>query len=171
MRGRAVERIEAAIDATAATLFAAAIGFTAAALLRGLLGHLQREIAAAAAFGGAYFVSLRALRKVAATQASLALADFAVAPFEAAEPDELLLTDADRLQPAGSPARDEPLVLDDILSRIDPGARVVRLFDPSAMPTPGQLRARIDRHLDEGAPQDDSQALFEALAQLRRSLA
>jgi hypothetical protein len=39
------------------------------------------------------------------------------------------------------------------------------------MPTPAQLKDRIDRHLDEtDEPPDASQALFEALAELRRSL-
>jgi hypothetical protein len=48
------------------------------------------------------------------------------------------------------------------------------LFDPAAMPTPAQLNARIERHLETGAPpapsQDASQALHDALADLRRSL-
>jgi hypothetical protein len=42
------------------------------------------------------------------------------------------------------------------------------------MPTPGQLKARIDRHLEGGGPAeaspDASQALYDALAELRRSL-
>jgi hypothetical protein len=42
------------------------------------------------------------------------------------------------------------------------------------MPTPGQLKSRIDRHRSQaaapaGAP-DASQALSDALAELRRSL-
>jgi hypothetical protein len=51
---------------------------------------------------------------------------------------------------------------------------VVRLFDPAATPTPGQLNARIQHHLRQGsapaAPEDASQALFDALTQLRASL-
>jgi hypothetical protein len=50
----------------------------------------------------------------------------------------------------------------------------VRLFDAGEMPTPGQLNARIERHLGEEsastAPPDASQALYDALAELRRSL-
>jgi hypothetical protein len=41
------------------------------------------------------------------------------------------------------------------------------------MPTAGELKARIDRHLVESAPPaapDASQDLYDALAQLRRSL-
>ena len=69
---------------------------------------------------------------------------------------------------------EEPLELDDVLAEVGPGARVVRLFDVNAMPTPGELRQRIDRHLGREAPPaaspDASQALIEALTQLRQSL-
>jgi hypothetical protein len=82
---------------------------------------------------------------------------------------ELLLTDADRLKPAP-----DELVLDDILARLGPQSRVVRLFDPLAMPTPGQLNTRIEQHLHASAPKpaspDASEALYEALNELRRSL-
>jgi hypothetical protein len=96
-------------------------------------------------------------------------------------PDELLLTEADqvcgdelllteRFQPVGA----DELVLDDILAELTPDSRVVRLFDPAAMPTPAQLHARIERHLGDGnsavAPPDASQALYDALTELRRSL-
>jgi hypothetical protein len=57
---------------------------------------------------------------------------------------------------------------------------VVQLFEPAAMPTAGELKARIDRHVanppigrdnnSTPAPADASGALFEALAELRRSL-
>jgi hypothetical protein len=98
--------------------------------------------------------------------------------------DELLLTDSDRVD-AGAKAADQgPLDLDDILAELGPEARVVRLFDRKAMPTPapthGQLQSRIADHLGDGAPQfapsntpapsDASQALSAALAELRRSL-
>jgi hypothetical protein len=85
--------------------------------------------------------------------------------------DELVLTEADRVE---SPASGEPLVLDDILAELGPDARVVRLFDRKAMPTPGQLKSRIDSHLGQIPPSagasDASQALADALAELRRSL-
>lgn len=94
-------------------------------------------------------------------------------PLESDDLDELLLTDSDRLHPIGREAPDE-LVLEDILAELGPESRVVRLFDPSAMPTPAQLNARIERHLGEEsapiAPPDASQALYDALAELRRSL-
>lgn len=49
----------------------------------------------------------------------------------------------------------DPL-LDDVLANGGGASRVVRLFDPSAAP--------------QAAPPDASEALYEALAQLRRSL-
>lgn len=85
--------------------------------------------------------------------------------------DALLLTEADRLPAAAS---GDPLVLDDVLAAIGPESRVVRLFDRTAMPTPGQLQVRIDDHLGQGSaaadPMDASQALSDALAELKRSL-
>ena len=48
------------------------------------------------------------------------------------------------------------LLLDDILAKVGEDSRVVRLFDPSAAA--------------QAAPPDASQALFDALAQLRHSV-
>ena len=87
---------------------------------------------------------------------------------------ELLLSQVYRPQ---SPQVDE-LLLDDILREIGPESRVVRLFDPSRIPSAGELQANIDRHLStaaRAAPEaesfpDDSQALHDALAELKRSL-
>jgi CRISPR/Cas system CMR subunit Cmr4 (Cas7 group RAMP superfamily) len=186
MSGRAVERIELAVDAAAANLFGAAVGFCVFSLLRPL-AYPQPEVAGTVAFVTSLLLCGRVLRQVAATPRTMTLPRFE--PVLRIEPialgelilseadrlfpenDELVLTDADRLHPQV----DEPLELDDMLVELGADSRVVRLFDPSAMPTPGQLKDRIDRHLDEGpspaAPADASQALFEALAQLRRSLA
>lgn len=81
---------------------------------------------------------------------------------------DLVLADAERI--------DDALLLEDVLADVGPDSRVTRLFDPQTMPTPGQLKARIDHHLDRDpdretphspAP-DDSQALLDALADLRR---
>jgi hypothetical protein len=94
-------------------------------------------------------------------------------PLESHGLSELLLTASDRLHPGERDAPDE-LVLEDILAELGPESRVVRLFDPSAMPTPGQVNARIKRHLGQetapNSPPDASQALYDALAELRRSL-
>jgi hypothetical protein len=71
------------------------------------------------------------------------------------------------------------LLLDDPLVS-DPDSRVVQLFASPPMPTPGQMKEQIDRHLatgaapagheDERPAPDASDALYAALAELRRSL-
>lgn len=157
-----VERIEVATDAGAAALFASACAYS--------LAHLASSVAITiAASVLAFAASLRGLRAISPKERALPLADFETSiPFEAL--DELVLTDADRID---TPARDE-LVLDDVLAKLGPDSRVVRLFDPASIPTPGELQARIDRHLSaEGRSSllpDASQALHDALAELRRSL-
>lgn len=108
---------------------------------------------------------------------------------EAAD-QELLLTAeltvqpaGDERQPEGSMDAAEPnsaagpaeeLLLDDVLARIESGSRVVQLFDPQRMPTAGELRERIDRHLESGAadaqPADASYDLHQAIEALRSSL-
>jgi hypothetical protein len=165
------------------------VGFCVFSLLRPL-AQPQPEAAAGAAFVAAFFLCSRALRMIVPTSGALTLPRFeAVLGIDRIEPEELVLTDADRLHAAELVLTDadglhaaelvltdadrlpEALVLDDILAEIGPDSRVVRLFDPSAVPTPGQLKARIDRHLAPAESEDATQALFEALAQLRRSLA
>lgn len=174
------ERIEAAVDRIAATLFAVAAG-CAAYLFDGFF-HVPVLLAAASASLVGYGAAASLLRKVPARQPGFEIAAFEGPAFPPFEPEleellltqytELVLTDADRLSPPQPNGADE-LMLDDILAKIGPSARVVRLFDPAAMPTPGQLKSRIDRHLHrETAPAfpDASDALHEALAELRRSL-
>ena len=164
MGGDSTRRIEAGVDSTAAAIFAAG---TAAVLF--LLGasDLYLTVASAIAFAGCYY----GLRSIDPGYQDFALPAFEVQQIQSVEIEELVLTEVDRCP---DPAATEPLVLDDILAEIGPDSRVVHLFDRDAMPTPGQLSARIDRHLQdsEGAsvPQDASQALNEALAELRRSL-
>jgi hypothetical protein len=162
MDARQTERFEGAIDCAAAAIFAAAAGLSAFGF--GLTVVLIATVAAAS-----YFVSLKILRSIHAGSPDFALQPFeAVALPECAEMDELVLTDADRLN------ADDELVLDDVLASLGEGSRVVRLFDPSAMPTPGELKARIDRHLDGPddalLSPDASKALHEALSELRRTL-
>lgn len=85
--------------------------------------------------------------------------------------DELLLDQV--LVEAASEAVAE-LLLDDPLPATAPESRVVQLFADGRMPTAGQLVSRIDQHLAEGGKaepaSDASDALSEALAELRRSL-
>ena len=88
---------------------------------------------------------------------------------------ELILTLEERLGVTSEMAEPvaEELILDDVLAELAPDSRVVRLFDPAAMPTAGELHSRIDRHLQaqQSRPTPDAaQALNDALTDLRRSL-
>ncbi len=153
-----VQWIEAGVDTGAALLFALAVAFV---VFAGSADPALRLAVPALAFAASFY----ALRGIDPTPA-FDVAAFKCSDFAPAEADELVLTDADRLAPA-------ELLLDRALVHIGPGSRVVRLFEPAAMPTPGELKARIDRHLTAGhqTPNADaSGALFEALSELRRSL-
>jgi hypothetical protein len=157
-----VQRIEEVTGLLAAVMLAAAVAFAA--------GMLSAPAVVAGAGGAAaLFVALLGLRSIAPEERAFPLRQFVPPELAFEQVDELVLTDADRFEP--EPAPDE-LVLDDVLSELSEDSRVVRLFDPSAMPTPGQLKARIDRHLDQSRPAgpDASAALHEALAELRLSL-
>lgn len=164
--------IELTADAGAAAALAAAVAYAILLAVAPVPAAAAGALALVAAFAG--------LRLIRPHEAAYRLADFTVAPVEVEALDELLLTDADRLPDElvltdadRLPAQDE-LMLEDVLAEPPPDSRVVRLFDPAAMPTPGQLHARIDRHLagsDPATPSPDaSQALHQALADLRRSL-
>jgi hypothetical protein len=183
MDARLIDRIETAMEFAAAALFGGAVVYAAYALVSA--GLPQPQLAASAGAAGllAFFACARAMRMVTERKPHLPVPVFRVSEIEPIESAELLLTDADRLGPDELVLTDadrlnaqveDPLVLDDILAEMGPDARVVRLFDRKAMPTPGQLKSRIDDHLSEGAPpaapSDASQALSDALAELRRSL-
>lgn len=155
MDGRTAARIELAVDAGAAVMFAAAAAYACHALWAGP--------AVGAALGGsaAFALCFAALRKVERFKFRLE------GPTEAATPVTDLLAEADRSlserETAGTP---DALILDDILAGPAPDSRVVRLFDVTAMPTSGEPEAGPP----PGAPADASQALYDALADLRRSL-
>ena len=99
----------------------------------------------ASGFGG-FGLGLLVMRMVKPAPRSHALMDFQLVPIEAVE-EPLLLDDIyeEPLVPSG--AADEALLLDDPLVKADPGSRVVQLFASQPLPTPGQLKERIDRHL------------------------
>jgi hypothetical protein len=196
------KRIEALIDGLAAALFAAAVAFASFMTLRGTWPLRQAAVVSAFAFGLAFLLCARTLRSIAPEARRFGVAAFEVAPLQQSHLDELLLTEqvelllteqvelllteqvelllteqvelvlteAHRL----NPVKPDELVLDDILAELGPDSRVVRLFDPAKMPTPGQLNSRIERHLEEAslppASPDAAQALYDALAELRRSL-
>jgi hypothetical protein len=186
-----IDRIETNVDRTASGLFAGATGYAVYVLPGSAFS--QVELGACAAIAGilAYALCGRALRFLATRQPRHPVAIFDLRKIEAEElllvdrvgPDELLLTDrvaeeliltdADRFD-SKSQSPGEPLVLDDVLAEMRSDARVVRLFDPKAMPTPNELRSRIDSHVRRPPPpasaSDASQALADALAELRRAL-
>jgi len=192
-----MDRFESSAETAASALFAAAVGYSAYGLAGVVFLQPQPWPFAAVAVAVGYFVSARGLKSVGRSAPDFAISVFDVREIEMFEAEdelllteadridgelmltesdrlhgELVLTDADRLQPGGGAG--EPLELDDILTEMGPEARVVRLFDRRAMPTPGQLKSRIDSHLDQSPPpsatSDASQALSAALAELRRSL-
>ena len=166
------KRIERGVDRVAAALFAAACAYAA---FRWLGSSLSSPLIAQAGGVGAvaYLLGFGMLSAVQPERERLPVPVFDVRDIEPEAPSELLLTEL--LEPAEEVA-EEPLVLDDVLAELAPDSRVVRLFDATAMPTPGQLNARIETHLsasDRREPPecpDASQALHDALAQLRRSL-
>jgi hypothetical protein len=169
MQAGSAIRIEAIVDRAASMLLAMAAAFAAWTFTGDALAEGQRNAIAAGAAALAYVTAVRLLRAVQPETPRLPVPVFDVREIEPVEMDELLLTDA--YVPAEA---EEPLVLDDVLAELEPDSRVVRLFDPAAMPTAGELDRRIQRHLVRGAPpappHDASQALHDALAELRKSL-
>jgi hypothetical protein len=164
----------------ASAMLGGAVAFAAFAALGETLPQPQLGTCAAAAGMLIWLACKRCLIAFARSGHQMAVSVFDVRDLEPFEPDELLLTDADRindellLTDAHRLDGGGPLELDDILAEIKPDSRVVRLFGRKPMPTPGQLKSRIDNHLGQAVPSqaqaDDSQALSDALAELRRSL-
>ena len=176
-----IDRIETNVERAASGLFAAAAGYATYVGMTEFAPQPERSFCAAAAVIIAHLLCSRALNAVARSEPRFEVPDFDFG--EMGPADELLLTDADRLSDelvltdedrlvAQAPGEDL-LLLDDVLAELGPDARVVRLFDRKAMPTPGQLKSRIDNHLGRELPaaqSDASQALSDALDELRRSL-
>jgi hypothetical protein len=181
MDARLIDRIETNAERLAAALFGAAVGYAAFTWLSGSIVEPRLGGWTAAAAVAAFLLCSVVLERVARGQSRFRVPVFDLRQFDTSETGELLLTDklggelllteADRLAPTASV---DPLLLDDVLREIGPDARVVRLFDRKAMPTPGELKSRIDDHVGQAsataAPVDASQALSDALAELRRSL-
>ena len=192
MNAGTINRIETNVERGSAGLFGVSVGYAGYVGLGAIVSPPELFICAAAGAILTHLLCSSALQAVAHGARQFKVPVFDVGDIETID-DELLLTDADRIAPNELVLTDadrvsdelvltdadrlhagEALVLDDILAEIGPDSRVVRLFDRSAMPTPGQLRSRIDRHRSQaaapaGAP-DASQALSDALAELRRSL-
>lgn len=159
-----IRRAEAIVDLGAGASLGAAVAWLCLQLA---FDPLDAAAAGSAALGAAF----AALRQVRPEPISFRLAEFEPSDLQLAE---LLLIESDRAPAAAIDGRPETLelVLDDALPPAGPESRVVCLFDVSAMPTPGELKARIDQQLAgrQSAPPDASQALFAALAELRSSL-
>lgn len=179
-----VVRIEKTVELVASGLFGGALGFAANVFLSPVLpgAKLQLLLVAATAIAGLLLSSV--VMRAMNVQTTFRSPVFELSELEQFDPDELLASAGDCPPPApvldtdeqiACPAAlaPEPLVLDDVLAKIGPDSRVVRLFDRKAMPTPGQLQSRIADHLGEkrsSSTQDASDALSDALAELRRSL-
>lgn len=199
-RGQDRGRLDWLVELAGASALAAATGFAAMTLAPSF--GFAPEIALLVGFGAMFVVALASIRAVPAEPRLLALSEFepqglpdeitrlleALSAGESLHDrpqvgsDELLL-DTLYLAPAGMTAAADAvaeLLLDDPLPAPTPDSRVVQLFADGRMPTAGQLKQRIDRHLADGdrslsaagrpPSSDASDALSEALAELRRSL-
>ena len=186
MDAKLIDRIESSVESGAAALLGGAMAYAGYGWIAGFAFAPQR-VAYALGAGVAGFVLCKLLlRSRARAELKVRIPVFDLREFDEFAPDELLLTekadvelllterpeliltDADRLE------RDGVLVLDHVRAELAVDSRVVRLFDRAAMPTPGELKTRIDGHIEQGsaaaAPMDASQALSDALAELKRSL-
>lgn len=191
MNARMINRIETSAEQVAAALLGGSAGYAAYALST---SGPERSLYGAGAAALAYILCVTGMKAGSRGKARFDIGIFDVNSLGIPEPeelllteqvrdellltqsdrldDELVLTDADRLSGA-SASMPEALVLDDVLAAVSEDARVVRLFDRKAMPTPGQMSSSIERHLDRAAGcghPDAAQALSDALAELRRSL-
>jgi hypothetical protein len=134
-------------DLGGASSLAGAAGFAFFKLGPAVLLPFGAAVAASMAFLGAY----AALKRIGDEPADLSLSGFTPAEIHL-EPEP------------------EALLLDDILASMGPDSRVVRLFAPDQMPTAGQLKERIDRHIGGAPDSNAADALHEALADIRKSL-
>jgi hypothetical protein len=170
MKAASAMRVEKTVDSVASALFASAVGYAAYSYLTEQVGNPILALESGAACAVALLLSYRLLSAVQPGARQRPVPIFDVREIDDMPADEEPLELVDRVQ---TPV-EEPLDLDDILVELGSDARVVRLFDPAAMPTPGDLKDRIEDHLDEmpdaARSADAAQALHEALAELRRSL-
>ncbi|MEO5613210.1 MAG: hypothetical protein ABIT68_10785 [Sphingomicrobium sp.] len=138
--GIGVDRAEQAMDGAAAAMFAAAVGFG--------LWAVESGIGIAMAAAAATFLAAK-------LGLGLIVPETRTYPMPAISPVAIdTITEA----PGGA---DDELTLEDKLVEVSPDARVIRLFGPS--------QSHHSGHPGQ-APPDASQALSEALAELRRSL-
>lgn len=148
MNARTVGLIERSVGRGASAAFSAACCYAAYAFASGLFAPSLSIGAAAVALFGAWIACNCLLSLIGAEEPDYDLAVFEIPELE--------------IEPAQAEAEsDEPLELDDVLPEPLPDSRVVRMFAPEAMPL----------YVDAGAELPDaSQDLYQALAELRRSL-
>lgn len=169
--GRRDHRADRVVDAVGA--LAAAIGGAVSAWLAAIeTGGPPLVWASLAAVVGA-LVGMRIMRAVPGRTGSKPTA-FEPATIAFEDPSDVLLLE------------DEILLLEEVCVDPEPVSRVVQLFAPDSVATPGQMQARIERHLARGeggewdspdrsrdnAIQRDeaSAALHAALSDIRRTL-
>ena len=167
MDARTVRRVERSVELTAAALFGGADGYAVYTLAGAQLPQPIGIAGGLLTFTLAAMLCARLLARVGAEEPRYAVAVFdlhevepdraedepsAEEPLELAEPLEL----------------DGALELDDVLAEPPPDSRVVRMFAPEAMPA--HAGRRPDVHPDGRPIPDAARDLYEALADLRRSL-
>ena len=125
-----------------------------------------------------FSLGMMAMRAVRPESLEHVLEGFAIDPIAV---DELLLDEiVEEPLLLDDVYEDGALLLDDPLMGPEPADRVVQLFATQPMPTPGELKDRIDRHL-AGTPRqplaqmpppqaDATKALYAALNDLKHSL-
>ena len=156
----------------------AAAAAVAAARIAPAQGWLL-SMAVPASFCSFYALAFALMRIVPAEPRQLKLPAFDLPTIvTAADIDDVLLLDQPLFEENFETASEAvaELLLDDPLPEFTAHSRVVQLFAGERMPTAGQLQRRIDAHLADGqrptpnATIDASDALSEALAELRRSM-
>lgn len=163
-------RIEGGVESVAAAAMAGAMGYATATLLNGIYSlPIVPGLAVAAIVFAVVRAGLRTIPGASATRGgqklsanpSLTLSDF----FELGEPVGTAVESGDRH------LLGEELLLDEVFCEPQAKARVVQMFEPQ--PTAGELDSPIDRHIAArrpATPPDDSDAMVDALHQLRRRL-
>src|SRR3954454_17637382 len=142
MNASQIDRIETNVKRLASALFGAAVGYASYIALRDVVSLPELGVCAVAAAIVANLVCSRALNAVARGRPQFKVSIFDVREIEIIQ-DELLLTDADRLESRGD------LVLTD-------GARL----------PPGELVLTAADRIDAAASQDQPLVLDDVLAEL-----
>lgn len=163
MNAASVIRIEKNVDRGASAVFGLACGFAAYAWFAAQAQGSVLAVETAAASVLAYVLSFRILSSVQPQPRRMPVPVFDVREVEPMEPAELQLSEPTE---ARLPTAPEPLLLEDELPQAEADSRVVRLFDPAAMPAATQADAQISA----AQSADAAQALHDALAELRRSI-